>query len=102
MLAPLLERGLKVDVLASNPPYIATNTLQTLDVVKHEPSLALDGGADGLDFVRRLLTDAPRVLKPGALVLVEIGADQGPATLALAHDLLPVQHATSSRLRHRR
>lgn len=93
LLAPLLERGLKVDVLASNPPYIATNTLQTLDVVKHEPSLALDGGADGLDFVRRLLTDAPRVLKPGALVLVEIGADQGAATLALAHDLLPVQHA---------
>ncbi len=93
LLAPLLERGIRVDVLAANPPYIASGELTALEVSKHEPSLALDGGADGLNLVRRLLTDAPRVCKPGALLLVEIGADQGARVLQLAHDLLKPAHA---------
>ena len=97
LLAPLLERGIHVDVLAANPPYIATADLTTLDVSQYEPGLALDGGADGLDLVRRLLADAPRVCKPGALVLVEIGADQGERVLQLAHDLLKPSHAVIMR-----
>ena len=86
LLAPLA--GVQLDVLVSNPPYIAYEELQTLEVVKHEPSLALDGGADGLDFVRRLLTGIPDVCKPGAWVFIEHGADQGAAVLALAQAML--------------
>ncbi|MEL6148485.1 MAG: peptide chain release factor N(5)-glutamine methyltransferase [Chloroflexota bacterium] len=93
LLAPLLERDLCVDILAANPPYITTDEMHTLDVAAYEPHLALDGGPDGLDFVRRLLADAPRVLNPGALVLIEIGAGQGAQTLALAEELLHPAHA---------
>lgn len=93
LLAPLVEHGVEVDMLVANPPYIASDVLPSLEVAKHEPQLALDGGADGLDAVRRLLTDAPRVCKPGALVLVEIGADQGERVLALAREVLKPQSA---------
>jgi len=91
LLAPL--EGERVDLLVSNPPYIARDILATLDVRHHEPSLALDGGPDGLDLVRRLLTGAPAHLNPGATVLVEIGADQGENTLALASEHLAPAHA---------
>jgi len=92
LLEPLT--GVQLDVLVSNPPYIPHPELQTLEVVKHEPSLALDGGADGLDFVRRLLAAARGVCKPGTWVFVEHGADQGAAALALAHKhLRPSQAA---------
>jgi release factor glutamine methyltransferase len=47
------------------------------DVVRYEPHLALDGGADGLDVVRRLLAGAARLLQPGGWLLSEIGGDQG-------------------------
>jgi release factor glutamine methyltransferase len=77
----------------SNPPYIAHDELQTLAVVKHEPSLALDGGADGLDLVRRLLAGARDLCRPGAWVFVEHGADQGAAVLVLAHEHLRPSHA---------
>lgn len=90
LLKPLAD--LKLDILVSNPPYIAYDELQTLEVVKHEPSLALDGGADGLAFVRRLLAGVREVCKPGAWLFIEHGADQGAAVLALAHALLgPLQ-----------
>lgn len=88
MLAPLRANSVRVDVLLSNPPYIARDVLPTLAVSQYEPALALDGGADGLDFVRVLLAGARDVCQPGALVLVEIGADQGAAVLALAQALL--------------
>lgn len=83
LLQPLIERGLRVDVVMANLPYIASAELPALAVSRHEPHLALDGGADGLDLIRRLLDQLPSVGKPGALVLLEIGADQGPAALAL-------------------
>ena len=91
LLAPLMGDGVRLDVLVSNPPYIATDELQRLAVARHEPSLALDGGADGLDLVRDLLSAAPVVLRPGALVLVEIGAEQGEAVLGLAQQYLQPQ-----------
>jgi release factor glutamine methyltransferase len=88
LVQPLIDRGLQVDVVMANPPYIASGELDSLAVSRHEPRLALDGGADGLDVIRRLLALLPRVCVPGALVLVEIGADQGAAALALAQAAL--------------
>lgn len=62
------------DVLVSNPPYIPTAVMQTLDqeVLGYEPHLALDGGEDGLDFFNRLLDCAPRLLSSGALMACEL------------------------------
>ncbi len=89
LLTPLLQGGLKVDLLLANLPYIATDELADLAVSRYEPILALDGGADGLDLVRRLLQQAPEVCNPGACLLLEIGADQGAAALQLAQHTFP-------------
>ncbi len=78
-----------VDLVVSNPPYVAGHEWLSLPVsVWHEPRLALDGGADGLEVVRRLLFTAPRILRPGGTLLVEIGAAQGQAATALARALV--------------
>lgn len=62
------------DVLVSNPPYIPTAVMEELDeeVVGYEPHLALDGGADGLDFFDRLIEAAPSLLVPGGLFAFEL------------------------------
>jgi release factor glutamine methyltransferase len=74
-----------VDLIVANLPYIPTGDLAGLPPeVQHEPRLALDGGPDGLDAVRRLLDQAPEYLKPGGALVLEIGAEQGPAARALA------------------
>lgn len=78
--------GARFDVIISNPPYIASGEIAGLmpEVRAHEPLLALDGGADGLDAYRQLLpTIAGRLAPRGALYL-EIGEDQGPAVIDLA------------------
>ncbi|MEH2080985.1 MAG: peptide chain release factor N(5)-glutamine methyltransferase [Nostoc sp.] len=64
--------------MVSNPPYIPTSTLTTLqpEVVNHEPHLALDGGADGLDSIRHLIEISPSYLQPGGLWLIEMMAGQ--------------------------
>ena len=65
------------DVIVSNPPYIATQVIQTLSPeVKQEPILALDGGKDGLDFYRILADQARLYLKENGILAVEIGFDQ--------------------------
>jgi release factor glutamine methyltransferase len=73
------------DLVVSNPPYIATHVIETLEpeVRDHEPRLALDGGPDGLDAYRFLAGEILRVLKPGAMFAVEIGHDQSDAVEAL-------------------
>ena len=73
------------DLVVSNPPYIATDMIETLDpeVRVYEPRLALDGGPDGLDAYRTLAPEILRVLKPGGRFLVEIGFDQRVAVEAL-------------------
>lgn len=73
------------DLVVSNPPYIPTAVIDTLEpeVRDHEPRLALDGGADGLDAYRELAPEILRVLKPGGLFAVEIGYDQSQAVEAL-------------------
>jgi release factor glutamine methyltransferase len=81
--AGLGDRGF--DLVVSNPPYIPTAVIETLEpeVRDHEPRLALDGGEDGLDHYRRLAPEILRVLKPGGRFLVEIGHDQAEAVDAL-------------------
>ncbi|HWW24677.1 MAG TPA: peptide chain release factor N(5)-glutamine methyltransferase [Caulobacter sp.] len=73
------------DLVVSNPPYIATDVIETLEpeVRDHEPRLALDGGPDGLDAYRVLTGEILRVLKPGAMFAVEIGYDQSDAVETL-------------------
>jgi release factor glutamine methyltransferase len=64
--------------MVSNPPYIPTSTVATLqpEVVNHEPHLALDGGVDGLDCIRQLVEVSPRYLSPGGVLLIEMMAGQ--------------------------
>jgi release factor glutamine methyltransferase len=73
------------NLIVANPPYLATPILPTLpaEVRVWEPREALDGGADGLDVIRRLLAEAADWLRPGGGLLVEIGEEQGPALRAL-------------------
>ena len=74
-----------VDVIVSNPPYVESAVCGTLDrrVRDFEPRLALDGGADGLDFFDRYLSDALNLLREGGAVFFEIGESQGKAVSAL-------------------
>lgn len=73
------------ELVVANPPYIPRDEIETLqpDVRDHEPRLALDGGADGLDLVRRILADAPAFLVAGGALAMEIGAGQAPEVSAL-------------------
>lgn len=72
------------DLIVSNPPYIRAAELAGLDrEVQREPRLALDGGADGLGFYRRIVAGLAARLAPGGWIAVEHGHDQGPAVAAL-------------------
>ena len=77
---------LHFDLICANLPYIPTQTLQGLSVYGREPTLALDGGVDGLDIVQRLLRIAPEWLAPNGMILLEIEASQGMSALSLAYD----------------
>ena len=77
------------DLIVANLPYIPTSTLHQLPVFNREPTLALDGGADGLDLVRRLLTKAVTRLAPGGMMLLEIEASQGEAASTLGQKFFP-------------
>ena len=87
------KQGLRgwADLLVSNPPYIPTKELDGLDPeVQAEPRMALDGGRDGLDAVRAIVAAAPKVLKPGGWLALEIGSKQGPAVAALLRQMTNV------------
>jgi len=73
-----IEPASKLDFIISNPPYIPTETISTLqvDVFKYEPHIALDGGPDGLFFYNYLLKTSPSLLKKGGKMILEIGFDQ--------------------------
>jgi release factor glutamine methyltransferase len=70
----LIEHG-SLDLVVANPPYIPSGALETLEaqVREYEPTVALDGGADGLDVFRALLRGAPRLMRHGAPLLLETG-----------------------------
>ena len=73
-------RGQKFHAVISNPPYIPTKDLSTLqDEVQREPQIALDGGVDGLNFYRKIADDAPNFLFNGGFLAVEIGINQADA-----------------------
>jgi len=74
------------DLICANLPYIATDKLRGLPIFGHEPTLALDGGQDGLNPLRKLLSAAPEHLAPGGRILLEIEATRGPTALSLAYD----------------
>ncbi len=77
--------GTEFDMILSNPPYIRTGDLAALseEVRLHEPALALDGGADGLSYYRRIVVGGREHLCPGGRLLLEIGYDQGAAVAGL-------------------
>ena len=73
----------------ANLPYIPTQTLTQLDIFGKEPALALDGGEDGLDLIRRLFPQAVLNLVSGGLLLLEIEANQGRTAIKLAREYFP-------------
>ncbi|MBQ9420557.1 MAG: peptide chain release factor N(5)-glutamine methyltransferase [Lachnospiraceae bacterium] len=78
----------RFDVIVSNPPYIRSDVIETLDpeVRDHDPWIALDGGADGLDFYRRILKEARGHLVPGGRIWLEIGYDQAEDVVGIAQE----------------
>jgi release factor glutamine methyltransferase len=77
----------RFDLICANLPYIPTDTLRRLPIYEREPTLALDGGSDGLDLIRHLLDIAPQWLAPGGKMLLEVEATRAIAALNLACDL---------------
>ena len=82
LFAPLT--GKTFDAIVSNPPYIPSGELESLQAeVRREPRLALDGGADGLNFYRRIISCAPKFLNDGGTLAVEVGVNQSSAVKKL-------------------
>jgi release factor glutamine methyltransferase len=81
-----------VDLIVANLPYVTTGDWSQLppELREHEPRMALDGGADGLDLIRALLRQAARYLHPGGRVVLEIGEGQIDALEAFIEEALPV------------
>ena len=73
------------DLVVSNPPYIASGDIARLapEVSRYDPRMALDGGADGLDAYRAIARQSPGLLRPGGVIVLEIGADQAAGVEAI-------------------
>ena len=78
----------KFDIIVSNPPYIETAVIDTLspEVKDHEPRLALDGSADGLEFYRKIIDGSKEHLTRGGMLFFEIGYNQGESVKALMEE----------------
>jgi release factor glutamine methyltransferase len=97
---PAALRG-RVDILAVNAPYVPTDAIATMppEARDHEPQVALDGGADGLDVQRRVAEQAASWLTPGGHLLIETSVRQAPHTAALfAANGLPARVVRSEEL----
>lgn len=82
-----IPESIRFDVIVSNPPYIpAADCLELQEEVRREPMMALDGGADGYDFYRRIAQDAPRFLTEDGTLLMEVGFDQAEGVTALCRE----------------
>ncbi|MDO8577960.1 MAG: peptide chain release factor N(5)-glutamine methyltransferase [Dehalococcoidales bacterium] len=86
LLAPIPEA---VDMIIANLPYVKEAELREVNTWGYEPALALDGGKDGLDVIRRLIGQLKGKLKPGGALLMEIGAGQGSAVTEILADTFP-------------
>jgi release factor glutamine methyltransferase len=97
-LEPLKNCGRRFDGLVSNPPYVRDNERAGLqpEVGLHEPAEALYAGADGLDVVRKIVTQAPALMKPGAFIALELDPSQCAEVSALLNDA-GFQSATTRR-----
>ena len=82
-----LPTDLHFDLICANLPYIPTETLHQLPVFGREPTRALNGGADGLEVIRRLLEIGPKWLAPNGMILLELESSRGIQALNLACDL---------------
>lgn len=89
MAEPFIEKGIRADILISNPPYIPAHEQMEHSVVDYEPHVALFGGEDGLHFYRRIFARAHLVLKERAMMAFEMGYDQGERLSALAASYFP-------------
>jgi len=85
----IVNRKSSINLLCANLPYIPTRTLYNLPIYEREPTIALDGGQDGLDLLRRLMKLAPKWISPDSLILLEIEATLGKQTTKLARELFP-------------
>ena len=76
----------RFDLIVSNPPYIPSREIDALqpEISQYEPRMALDGGTDGLDGLRAIIRQAPKLLRSGGALILEIGHDQYPAVQRLA------------------
>lgn len=81
LLDPLIRKRAEIDILVSNPPYIPSGDMPSLqkEVGQYEPHLALHGGEDGMDYYRRFLIDMDKLAAPPALVGFEVGQGQARA-----------------------
>jgi release factor glutamine methyltransferase len=79
----------QVDLIVANLPYIPTAKLETLPVYTREPILALDGGADGLSYIKKVLKGSQTHLRPGGAIFLELDEDCGTTALELAKDIWP-------------
>lgn len=82
-----LPTELHFDLICANLPYIPTETLHDLPIFGREPTLALDGGEDGLELIRKLLRIGPEWLAPNGMLLLEVESTRGIQALNLACDL---------------
>jgi release factor glutamine methyltransferase len=79
----------QVDIIVANLPYVLTGEVPKVNTDGFEPDLALDGGADGLDAIRRLCRQAKDILQPGGCLLLEIGQGQDQAVCDLLYTVYP-------------
>jgi len=86
MLEPLPE---SVDLIVANLPYVREPELAEVNTLGFEPALALNGGADGLDMIRRLSRQATGRLKPGSNLLLEVGQGQGETVTTYLNEIFP-------------
>jgi release factor glutamine methyltransferase len=91
---PSIGRRAALDYLVCNPPYIPDDEWDAVppNVRNHEPHLALRGGADGMDYVKRLLTEGPAYLKPGGLLLIEVADSRAKPCRELAESIADLQN----------
>jgi release factor glutamine methyltransferase len=89
--------GGTVDLLLANLPYLRPAQITGNPELTAEPRLALDGGADGLALIRRLLHDAPRVMRAGGALAIEIDPSQHEDAVMLAHVAFPDADITALR-----